>query len=67
LTADEDFEAGLFCGGVRATPTQPIPDPCPAAEFGSHLIKVPAPGTEQDDKNPARTHGTGGGDSSRLS
>jgi len=54
LTADQEFEAGFFCGSVRATPTQSIPDPCPAAQFGSNLIKVPAPGTEQDDKNPPR-------------
>src|SRR5277367_2437792 len=54
LTADQEFQAGFFCGSVRATPTQSIPDPCPANEFGSNLIKVPAPGTEQDDKNPPR-------------
>jgi Carboxypeptidase regulatory-like domain/TonB-dependent Receptor Plug Domain len=54
LTADQEFEAGFFCGGVRATPTQSIPDPCPAAQFGSNLIRVPMPGTENDDKNPPR-------------
>ena len=54
LTADQEFQAGFFCGSVHATPTQSIPDPCPANEFGSNLIKVPAPGTEQDDKNPPR-------------
>ena len=54
LTADQEFQAGFFCGTVRATPTRSIPDPCPANEFGSNLIKVPAPGTEQDDKNPPR-------------
>ena len=27
---------------------------CPASQFGSTLIKVPAPGTENDDHNPPR-------------
>jgi hypothetical protein len=27
---------------------------CPAAQFGSTLIKVPAPNTQNDDNNPAR-------------
>ena len=54
LTADEQFEAGLICDGVRATPTTPLPTPCPAAELTSNLVKVPAPGTENDDKNPPR-------------
>ncbi len=40
LTPDQQFEAGLFCGSVHATPTTPIsPDStCPAAQFGSHLL-----------------------------
>jgi hypothetical protein len=56
LSADQQFQAGLFCGAVHATPTTAIsPDSsCPAAIFGSTLIKVPAPGTENDDKNPPR-------------
>ena len=54
LTADEEFEAGLTCNGVRATPTQPLPTPCPANEYSSTLVSVPAPGTENDDKNPPR-------------
>jgi Carboxypeptidase regulatory-like domain/TonB-dependent Receptor Plug Domain len=54
LTADQEFEAGLFCGSVRATPTQALPNPCPVAQFGSTLLQVPAPGTENDDKNPPR-------------
>jgi hypothetical protein len=54
LTADQEFEAGLRCGGIRATPTTPLPTPCPAAELTSNLVKVPAPGTENDDKNPPR-------------
>ena len=54
LTADQEFEAGLICGGVKATPTTPLPTPCPASELTSNLVKVPAPGTENDDKNPPR-------------
>jgi hypothetical protein len=54
LTADQEFEAGLMCGGVRATPTTPLPSPCPASELTSNLVKVPAPGTENDDSNPPR-------------
>jgi Carboxypeptidase regulatory-like domain/TonB-dependent Receptor Plug Domain len=54
LTADQEFEAGLVCGGVRATPNTPLPSPCPAGELTSSLVKVPAPGTENDDTNPPR-------------
>lgn len=59
LTPDQQFQAGLFCGGVRATPTTPIsPDGlCPAAQYGSRLLKIPAPGTEDDDHNPPRVAG----------
>jgi hypothetical protein len=54
LSADQEFEAGFTCNGVHATPTLALPFNCPASEFGSTLITVPAPGTEQDDKNPPR-------------
>jgi len=54
LTADEEFEAGLHCGSVRATPTQALPATCLASQFGSSLLKLPAPGTENDDHNPPR-------------
>jgi hypothetical protein len=54
LTADQEFEAGLMCDGIRATPTTPLPTPCPASGLTSNLVKVPAPGTENDDKNPPR-------------
>jgi hypothetical protein len=54
LTADQEFQAGFICNGVRATPTQPLPAVCLASQFGSSLIRVPAPGTENDDKNPQR-------------
>jgi hypothetical protein len=54
LSANEEFEAGLFCGSLRATPTQPLPNPCPVSQFGSSLLQVPAPNTENDDRNPPR-------------
>lgn len=54
LDADQEFEAGLMCNGVKATPFSPLPTPCPANELTSSLVKVPAPGTENDDRNPPR-------------
>jgi Carboxypeptidase regulatory-like domain/TonB-dependent Receptor Plug Domain len=66
LSADQQFEAGLFCGSVHAappTPGNPLGTPissplganlCPAALYGSNLVKIPAPGTENDDRNPPR-------------
>jgi hypothetical protein len=59
ITADQQFQAGLFCGNVYATPTTPISSSfgtnlCPAAEYGSKYVSIPAPGTENNDKNPPR-------------
>jgi hypothetical protein len=54
LTADQEFEAGLTCNGVAATPLQPLPFACPASELSSTLVKIPAPNTENDDHNPQR-------------
>jgi hypothetical protein len=54
LTPDQQFEAGLYCGSVRATPTVGLPNPCPVGQFGSTLLQVPAPNTENDDRNPPR-------------
>jgi hypothetical protein len=54
LSADQEYEAGFTCNGVRATPTAPLPSPCLASQFGTGLIKVPAIGTENDDHNPPR-------------
>jgi hypothetical protein len=54
LTADQEFEAGLICNGVRATPTTALPSSCPGNQFGSTLVSIPAPGTENDDHNPPR-------------
>jgi len=54
LTADEEYEAGFYCGSQHATPTQALPSTCLVSQFGSALIKVAAPGTENDDHNPPR-------------
>ena len=56
LTPDQQFEAGLFCGSLHATPTTPISASglCPGSQYGSSLVKIPAPGTEDDDHNPPR-------------
>ena len=54
LTADEEYEAGFYCGSQRATPTQALPGTCLVSQFGSTLIKVPAPNAENDDHNPPR-------------
>ncbi len=56
LTPDQQYQAGLFCGGVHATPTMPISPSglCPAAQYGSSLVKIPTAGTEDDDHNPPR-------------
>jgi hypothetical protein len=54
LSPDQQFESGLFCGSVHATPFVGIPNPCPVSQFGSSLLQVPAAGTENDDKNAPR-------------
>ena len=53
-TADQEFEAGLACNGVKATPTTALPTPCLASQLTSRLLTIPAPGTEDDDKDPSR-------------
>ncbi|HZZ39559.1 MAG TPA: TonB-dependent receptor [Acidobacteriaceae bacterium] len=55
LDADEEFEAGLSCNGVQATPGHPLPAECLASEYGSDLVNIPAPGTGDNDRNPPRT------------
>ena len=54
LSPDQQFQAGLFCNGVRATPTVGLPSSCAASQYGSTLISIPAAGTENDDHNPPR-------------
>lgn len=54
LTADQQFQAGLACNGVRATPGNPLPDLCLASQLSSNLLKIPTPNTGNDDRNPPR-------------
>jgi len=53
LSADQQMQAGLFCGNVRPTLSSPLTT-CAPSQYGSTLILIPAPGTENDDKNPQR-------------
>jgi hypothetical protein len=56
LTPDQQFEGGLYCGSVHATPTTPIgPNGlCPASMYGSTFLSLPAAGTYNADHNPQR-------------
>ncbi len=54
LTADEEFQAGLVCNGVRATPSAALPSACLASQFSSTLINIPAPNKGNNDTNPQR-------------
>jgi hypothetical protein len=55
LTPDQQFQAGLTCNGVKATPFAGIPgNQCLASQLTSTLVSIPAPGTENDDKHPPR-------------
>ena len=54
FTADQQFQAGLACNGVRATPTNPLPSTCLASQLTSSLLQIPAPNTGNDDRNPPR-------------
>jgi hypothetical protein len=54
FTADQQFQAGFACNGVKATPFVALPNLCSASGFTSNLVSIPAPNTENDDKNPPR-------------
>ncbi|HTX39881.1 MAG TPA: carboxypeptidase regulatory-like domain-containing protein [Bryobacteraceae bacterium] len=56
ITPDQQFQAGLSCAGVYATPTMSISPTglCPASEYASKYVSIPAAGTENDDHNPPR-------------
>lgn len=59
ITPNQQFQAGLACNGIFATPTVGISSPlgygiCPGDEYTSRFVRIPAPGTENDDHNPAR-------------
>jgi hypothetical protein len=55
LTPDQQFQAGLTCNGIKATPFVGIPNnQCLASQLTSNLVAIPPPGTENDDKRPPR-------------
>jgi hypothetical protein len=53
ITADQQIQAGLFCGSQVPTLTAPLTS-CDPSLYGSTRISLPAPGTENDDHNPPR-------------
>jgi len=53
LSADQQMQAGLFCGNQFPTLNTPLTT-CAPSQYGSKLISIPAPGTENDDHNPPR-------------
>jgi hypothetical protein len=53
LTADQQMQAGLFCGDVFPTLSSPLTT-CSPSLYGSTRVSIPAPGTENDDHNPPR-------------
>jgi len=53
LSADQQMQAGLFCGNVFPTLSTPLVT-CAPSLYGSTRLRIPAPGTENDDHNPPR-------------
>ncbi len=55
LTPDQQAQIGFYCGSQVATINNPITT-CnvPWPNWGAKLVKIPAPGTENDDTNPPR-------------
>ncbi|HEY5054818.1 MAG TPA: TonB-dependent receptor [Acidobacteriaceae bacterium] len=62
FTADQEAQAGLACNGIRATGSNLLGVPvsgaaangCLVSQFSSSLLKLVAPNTQNDDRNPAR-------------
>jgi len=55
LTPDQQAQVGFFCGSTYATPTQGISNcTLPFGQWGATRAVIPAPGTENADKNPPR-------------
>ena len=53
LSGDQQAQILLTCGNVRASLSRPIAS-CAGNQLSSPLLKLPVPGTEDDDKNPPR-------------
>jgi hypothetical protein len=56
LSPDQQFQAGLKCNGVAATPTQGFTQ-CTVAGLTSTQLKLPAINAEDADRNPSRVNG----------
>ena len=55
LTGDQQAQIGFYCGSQVATVGSPITTcNAPYPQWGAKLVKIPAPGAENDDLNPAR-------------
>jgi hypothetical protein len=53
LSGDEQAAMGFHCGSVFATVSTPITS-CAGGNASATLVRIPAPGTENDDHNPPR-------------
>lgn len=53
LTADQQLQAGIFCGNQFPTLANPLTS-CAPSHLGATRVIIPAPGTENNDKNPPR-------------
>jgi len=53
LSYDQQAQSGIACNGLRATVTSGFQS-CQPSQYTSALISIPAPGTENDDRNPPR-------------
>ena len=53
LTGDQQLQAGLFCGSQHPTLFTPLIS-CAPSMYGSTLVSIPAPGTQNPDHNPQR-------------
>jgi len=53
LTADQQMQAGLFCGNALPSLGTPLTT-CAPSQYGSSRVTIPVPGTENDDHNPPR-------------
>ena len=55
LSAAEQSAIGFFCGSNVATPDNLLTNrQCNESNFGATRVRIPAPGTQDDDHNPGR-------------
>ena len=53
LSGDEQAQLGLLCGTTAATVAAPVRT-CPRESLRTLRVRIPAAGTEDDDRNPSR-------------